>query len=72
MLTQAQFVASVEKYLADSDTTPTTFGKAVAGDPNFVFDLRRGRSPSLATVERVLRFIAENPNGPVPELARAG
>jgi len=61
MLTQAQFVAQVEAYLTESGTTPTAFGKAVSGDPNFVFDLRRGRSPSLLVVEKVLAYIAANP-----------
>ena len=33
-------------------------------DPDFVFALRRGRSPRLSTVDRVLVYMGEAPAGP--------
>ena len=38
---------------------PTTFGLWAMNDSRFVFDLRNGRSCSLATVGRVRRFMDE-------------
>lgn len=62
MITQAEFLERVEAYIAQrKDLTATGLGREAVRDPNFVFDLRRGRSPSLSVVERVLRFMAEHP-----------
>jgi sulfate adenylyltransferase subunit 2 len=47
------FLAEIEAYLAKSSTDATSFGKQVLGDPSFVFDLRKGRSPSTRTMEKV-------------------
>lgn len=70
MLTQAQFVVDVESYLARRpDLTATAFGRTAVNDPNFVFDLRRGRSPSLAIVERVLVFMRDHPPADEPKPA---
>lgn len=57
MQTQQEFLAAIEAHLVKTGMTPTAFGKAAARDPGFVFELRRGRSPSLATAERVMAFI---------------
>lgn len=54
----AEFLARVEAHLAATGTKPTEFGRAAVGDTSFVLHLRRGRSPKLATVDRVLAFIA--------------
>jgi hypothetical protein len=45
------------KFLRQSDTAPTRFGRDVVGDPRFVFDLRNGRDPRPRTVKRVLAYI---------------
>jgi hypothetical protein len=50
----------VERHLRRSAKAPSRFGRDVAGDPRFVFDLRRGREPRPATSERVLAFIASS------------
>lgn len=47
----------VEKYLRERDIPPTRFGRNVVGDPRFVFDLRKGRDPRPATVERVVAYL---------------
>ena len=57
MQTQHEFLAAIEAHLAKTGMTATAFGRAAARDPGFVFELRRGRSPSLATAERVMSFI---------------
>ncbi len=47
------FLADIERCLADTGIDPTSFGKQALGDPSFVFDLRKGRSPSSRTMEKV-------------------
>jgi len=53
-----QFVAQVEAFLKASRMKATDFGREAVGDPGFITHLRRGRSPSLATADKVLTFIA--------------
>ena len=53
-----QFVAQVESFLKASRMKATDFGRESVGDPSFITHLRRGRSPSLATADKVLSFIA--------------
>ena len=53
-----QFVAQVEAFLKASRMKATDFGRESVGDPGFITHLRRGRSPSLATADKVLTFIA--------------
>jgi hypothetical protein len=48
----------VERHLRAHALAPSRFGRLVAGDPRFVFDLRRGREPRAATRDRVLAHIA--------------
>jgi homoserine dehydrogenase len=43
------FRQSVEAFIAARGWTPTRFGRAIAGDPLFVFDLREGREPRSDT-----------------------
>lgn len=52
-----QFLARVEGFLDATGFKPSEFGRQAVGDPNFVLNLRRGRSPKLATADRVLAFI---------------
>lgn len=47
----------IEKFIRSQDIPPTRFGRDAVGDPRFVFDLRRGREPRPATVERVREFL---------------
>ncbi len=47
------FSRAVEAFLQKHDWTPTRFGRELAGDPQFVFDLREGREPRLDTRERI-------------------
>lgn len=49
---------AIERHLQRKRVAPSRFGREVAGDPRFVFDLRRGREPRPATAARVLAHIA--------------
>jgi hypothetical protein len=57
MTLSEQFAADVDAFLASSGMTATAFGKEAIGDPSFVTDLKRGRSPGLGSVDRVYEFI---------------
>ena len=47
----------VERHLKAVCMPPTRFGRESVGDPRFVFDLRDGREPRQATVDKVLRYL---------------
>jgi hypothetical protein len=47
----------IDHYLRRSKTTPSRLGRDAVGDPNFVTNLRDGRQPRQATLERVLAFL---------------
>jgi sulfate adenylyltransferase subunit 2 len=47
------FLSEIEQFLEAVDIDPTSFGKQALGDPSFVFDLRKGRSPSTRTIDKV-------------------
>ena len=53
------FLAEIERFLASAGLEPTALGKQALGDPNFVFDLRKGRSPSTRTIDKVRGWIAQ-------------
>ncbi len=54
-----EFERRVEAFLRRSRLSPSEFGERAVGDRKFVGDVRRGRSPRLATADRVLAFMAE-------------
>ena len=64
-----QFLSRVEAFLADSGLKSSEFGRQSIGDPNLMVSLRRGRSPTLATADKVLAYIekleAEAANKPL-------
>jgi len=53
------FLSEIERFLSSAGVDPTALGKQALGDPNFVFDLRKGRSPSTRTIEKVRGWIAQ-------------
>jgi predicted transcriptional regulator len=57
-MTSSQFREQVEAFIAAHGFKPTEFGRQALGDPSFVMTLRRGRSPRLATADKVLSFMA--------------
>src|SRR5687767_2596685 len=53
------FRQSVEAFIAARGWTPTRFGRTIAGDPLFVFDLREGREPRSDTRGRILKAMQD-------------
>ena len=53
------FLAEIENFLSSAGVDPSVLGKQALGDPNFVFDLRKGRSPSTRTIDKVRSWIAQ-------------
>jgi sulfate adenylyltransferase subunit 2 len=53
------FLAEIEDFLSSAGVDPSALGKQALGDPNFVFDLRKGRSPSTRTIDKVRSWIAQ-------------
>lgn len=47
----------IERHLKMRRMPPTRFGREALGDPKFVFNLRDGRQPRLATVQRVVDYL---------------
>ncbi len=47
----------IDRYLRSSKTTPSRLGRDAVGDPNFVMNLRDGRQPRQATLDRVVAFL---------------
>jgi len=47
----------IDLYLRASKTSPSRLGRDAVGDPNFVMNLRDGRQPRQATLDRVIAFI---------------
>ena len=50
-----EFREEVEAAIAALESSASTYGRLVAGDPGFVFGLRKGREPRLSTMDRVRR-----------------
>ncbi len=61
MLTTETFIDSVNAYLRATGMSPKAFGTAVVKDPNFVRELRAGRSVGLKLIEKVQQFMQDNP-----------
>ena len=57
------FLAEIERFLETEGLEPTTLGKQALADPSFVFDLRKGRSPSTRTIDKVRNWIEQQKAG---------
>ena len=66
------FRQAVETFIAARGWTPTRFGRTVAGDPLFVFDLREGREPRSETRTRILKAMQELGDGAALPPLRVG
>ena len=51
------FESRLDAFLERTGLKPSTFGLQATGDPNLVRQLRRGRSPTLATADQILAFM---------------
>lgn len=56
-----EFKQRVEAYLEATGMKPTVFGMRALNSPNFISRLRAGADIKLDTVDRVYRWMAENP-----------
>ena len=66
------FRQSVEAFIAARGWTPTRFGRTIAGDPLFVFDLREGREPRSDTRTRILKAMQEHADAALEAPLRIG
>jgi len=58
MTLRETFLSDVEAFLSERRMDASLFGRNALKDPNFVFDLRKGRCPNLRTIQRVSEFMA--------------
>ena len=65
------FLTEIEAHLARNKLDATSFGKQVLGDPNFIFDLRKGRSPSTRTMGKVLTAMRQSTTAETTAAPRA-
>ena len=54
------FLAEVEAFLSRTGMSATRLGAIAVGDTRFVHHVRRGRSPRLATADRVREFMRDH------------
>lgn len=47
----------IERHLRRTGVSATRFGRDAAGDPRFVFDLRKGRNVGPKVTERIASFL---------------
>src|ERR1700749_377786 len=66
------FRDAVESFIIARGWTPTRFGRQMAGDPLFVFDLREGREPRSETRTRILKAMADVAEAPPAVPLRVG
>ena len=66
------FREAVEAFIASRGWTATRFGRQIAGDPLFVFDLREGREPRSDTRTRILKAMQDQAEAAVAPPLRVG
>src|SRR5690349_15310787 len=66
------FRDAVEAFIAGRGWTATRFGRQMAGDPLFVFDLREGREPRSDTRARILKSMQDQAEAPAAPPLRIG
>lgn len=58
----------IEEYIERTGTQPTVFSNHAMENPMFLQRLREGVTPRARTIERVMTFMDENPDGPAKAL----
>ncbi len=66
------FREAVEAFILARGWTATRFGRQMAGDPLFVFDLREGREPRSDTRARILKAMLDQAEAPAAPPLRIG
>jgi hypothetical protein len=54
-----ELLEQIEEYLAQTRTSPSTFGRLAVGDPRLVADLKSGRRLRRRTEERLRDYLNE-------------
>lgn len=54
-------LGEIRAYVKRKGLLDSKFGRLALNDPAFVRDLSRGREPRSATVDRVRRYMVDNP-----------
>jgi len=65
-----ELLEQIEAYLAQTRTSPSTFGRLAVGDPRLVADLKSGRRPRRRTEERLRGYL--NEVGAIAEICQTG
>lgn len=61
IISDAQLLAQIERFLKKTEISPSRFGREAMGDAALVFQLRKGkRSLSLKNAEKVIAHIQAN------------
>lgn len=68
MSIQEDFLAEIDRFLAGAGMAETTFGRLAANDGKFVGRLRKGRTVTVAVLERTRAWMEAN--RPADEAAR--
>ena len=63
LLTPKQLLRRVDSWLARTGTSASRLGREVSNDPSLIDDMRNGREPRRATIDKLLRFMRDNPEG---------
>lgn len=59
LASDADILIGIERFIAEHDLPPATFGRKALGDANLIRNLREGRELRRATEARVRSFMAE-------------
>lgn len=61
------FLERIDEYLERTKMQPTVFSIHAMANPMFLYRLREGVKPRESTIQKVLRFIDEHPDGIIKE-----
>ena len=56
-MNKKEFLSIIERFISENEISATSFGILAAGEPSFVFDLRKGREVREKKRMRVLAFM---------------
>lgn len=61
--TKNTFLKEIERFRLRHRMSATTFGKKFANTPTFVFDLRKGRAPTLDSLDAIRKAMRKFERG---------
>jgi hypothetical protein len=57
LLTDAEMLRRIEEFCVENSLPPSTFGRLAVGDSNLVTGLKKDRSITLRTGQRIVEFM---------------